>query len=240
MNVIRAFSGRFRTPGLSKLASLLDSSLLTRIRRGTGVGPTVRLKLFLAGWLFLVLLIPSIAFAQGETTSAIVGQVTDASGAAVPGATVTITSPTTGLQRSLKTDDGGRFNFPQLRPGTYSVKVEAEGFDQQQNDNVSSALGQKQEVDFALREAHSEQSVQVTTEAPLINTANATPRRFSLLDASELRFSFALRRLRRPVQALSPCQTDKSGSATVHVTIPDRNWPHVGSKSRACTLRALA
>ena len=173
MNVVHAFSERFRTPGLSKLASLLGSSLLTRIRRGTGMEPTVRLVLFLAGWLFLVLLIPSIAFAQGETTSAIVGQVIDASGAAVPGATVTITSPTTGLQRSLKTDDGGRFNFPQLRPGTYSVTVEAEGFDQQQNDNVSSGLGQKQEVDFTLRVAHSEQSVEVTTEAPLINTANA-------------------------------------------------------------------
>ena len=46
-------------------------------------------------------LIAAQALAQGETTSAIVGQVTDASGAAVPGATVTITSPTTGLQRSL-------------------------------------------------------------------------------------------------------------------------------------------
>ena len=71
---------------------------------------------------------PVKTMAQGETTSAIVGQVTDASGSAVPGATVTITSPTTGLQRSLKTDEEGRFNFPQLRPGAYSVKVEAEGF----------------------------------------------------------------------------------------------------------------
>src|SRR5580704_2358743 len=118
-------------------------------------------------------LFPVSTRAQGDTTSAIVGQVIDASGSAIPGATVTITSPTTGLQRSLKTDEEGRFNFPQLRPGTYSVKVDAEGFDPQQNDNVSSGLGQKQEVDFTLRVAHSEQSVQVTTEAPLINTANA-------------------------------------------------------------------
>src|SRR5665213_502166 len=173
MNIIHPFSGMPRAPGLSKLASLLDTSLLGRIGRSTRMESIVRLKLFLASWLFLVLLVPSTAFAQGETTSAIVGQVTDASGAAVPGATVTVTSPTTGLQRSLKTDEGGRFNFPQLRPGTYSVKVEADGFDQQQNDNVSSGLGQKQEVDFTLRVAHSEQSVQVTTEAPLINTANA-------------------------------------------------------------------
>src|ERR1700733_9408879 len=69
-----------------------------------------------------------VAFGQGETTSAIVGQVTDATNATVPGATVTITNRETSLQRTAKTDDEGRFNFPQLKPGTYSVKVEAEGF----------------------------------------------------------------------------------------------------------------
>ena len=59
---------------------------------------------------------------------------TDATNAAIPGATVTITDRETGLQRNAKTDDEGRFNFPQLKPGTYSVKVEAEGFDPQQNE----------------------------------------------------------------------------------------------------------
>ena len=65
----------------------------------------------------------SQALAQGETTSAIVGQVRDTTNAVVPGATVTITNPETGLRRSAKTDEAGRFNFPQLKPGTYSVKV---------------------------------------------------------------------------------------------------------------------
>ena len=69
------------------------------------------------------------ALAQGETTSAIVGQVRDTTNAVVPGATVTITNSETGLRRSAKTDDAGRFNFPQLKPGTYSVKVEAQGFE---------------------------------------------------------------------------------------------------------------
>ena len=87
-----------------------------------------------------------VAFGQGETTSAIVGQVTDATNAAIPGATVTITNRETSLQRSAKTDDEGRFNFPQLKPGTYSVKVEAGGFGPLQSDNVLSGLGQKQTV----------------------------------------------------------------------------------------------
>ncbi|MFZ3214613.1 MAG: carboxypeptidase regulatory-like domain-containing protein [Candidatus Acidiferrales bacterium] len=120
-----------------------------------------------------VIFVPAAALAQGETTSAIVGQVSDPSGAAVPGATVTITSQETGLLRTAKTDDSGRFDFPQLKPGTYSVKVEALGFQPQQNRAVFSGLGQKQTVDFVLKVSQSSQTVEVTTEAPLINPGNA-------------------------------------------------------------------
>ncbi len=117
-------------------------------------------------------LLPLGAFAQGETTSAIVGQVTDATNAAIPGATITITNRETALQRSAKTDDEGRFNFPQLKPGTYSVRVEAEGFDPQQYDNVFSGLGQKQTVNFTLKVAQSNQTVEVNGTALLINPEN--------------------------------------------------------------------
>ncbi len=91
----------------------------------------------------------------------------------MPGATVAITNLETGLRRSAKTDDAGRFNFPQLKPGTYSVKAEAQGFEPQQNDNVVSGLGQKQTVDFTLRVARSNETVEVNSEAPLINPENA-------------------------------------------------------------------
>src|SRR5216684_14825 len=117
-------------------------------------------------------LLPLGAFAQGETTSAIVGQVTDTTNAAIPGATITITNRETALQRSAKTDDEGRFNFPQLKPGTYSVRVEAEGFDPQQYDNVFSGLGQKQTVNFTLKVAQSNQTVEVNGTALLINPEN--------------------------------------------------------------------
>src|ERR1019366_10016156 len=79
-------------------------------------------------------LLPVKALAQGETTSAIIGEVRDATNAVVPGATVTVTNHETGLKRSARTDDAGRFNFPQLKPGTYSVGVEARGFEPLQND----------------------------------------------------------------------------------------------------------
>jgi hypothetical protein len=99
--------------------------------------------------------------------------VSDVSGAAVPGATVTVTNKETGLRRSASTDDSGRFNFPQLKPGAYSVKVEAEGFEPQQNDAVPSALGQKQTVDFRLKIAQSKQTVEISSEAPILNPENA-------------------------------------------------------------------
>jgi hypothetical protein len=127
----------------------------------------------LAFVVFSLILFPAETLGQGETTSAIVGQVTDATDAAVPGATVTITNREIGLQRIAKTDNEGRFNFPQLKPGTYSVKVEADGFAPQHNDNLFSGLGQKQAVNFTLKVAQSNQTVEVSGEPSLINPDNA-------------------------------------------------------------------
>ena len=110
--------------------------------------------------------------AQGETTSAIVGSVTDPTGAAIPGATVTVTSTENGLKRSVKTDESGRFGFPQLKPGMYSVKAEADRFGDQQNNSVSAGLGQKQTVDFKLTIASASESIVVRQQAPLINPEN--------------------------------------------------------------------
>ena len=132
--------------------------------------PTLSIFVFGASLHFLL---PEAAFSQGETTSAIVGQVSDASGAAVPNAMVTVTNKETGSKRSAKTDEEGRFNFPQLKPDAYSVKVEAERFDPQQNDAVFAALGQKQTVDFRLKIAQSKQTVEISSEAPVLNLESA-------------------------------------------------------------------
>ena len=138
--------------------------------------PKRRLRLVLHLTFFTmaaISLVPTDSWAQGETTSAILGQVTDSTNAAVPGAAVTVIDRDTGLKRSAKTDDAGRFNFPQLKPGSYTVRVEAQGFEPKQADNVVSGLGQKQTVNFTLRVAQSKQTVEVTSEAPIINTSNA-------------------------------------------------------------------
>jgi len=132
----------------------------------TGMG-----RAWLAG--MSLLLMAGVAYGQGETTSAIVGQVTDATGAAIAGATITINSRATGVQRGAKSDEQGRFNFPQLQPGTYSVTAAANGFQPQRLENVVSGLGQKQTVNFTLQVSQSRQTVEISGEAPLINLENS-------------------------------------------------------------------
>jgi hypothetical protein len=141
--------------------------------RGYGGGIMARAAYIACLILTVACLLPAKALAQGETTSAIVGEVRDATNAVVTGATVTIRNHATGLTRVARTDEAGRFNFPQLKPGAYSVKAEARGFEPRENNDVISGLGQKQTVDFTLKVARSNEAVEVSSEAPLINSQNA-------------------------------------------------------------------
>jgi len=65
---------------------------------------------------------------QSSSAGTITGTVTDSSGAAVPGAAVTLTDAATGGARSATTNDKGTYIFPYVNPGTYSVKISKQGF----------------------------------------------------------------------------------------------------------------
>lgn len=112
------------------------------------------------------------------------GMVVDPSGAAVVSALVTITSNETGAKRNATTDDAGRFSFPQLKPGPYSVSVVATGFEPQTNGSVFAALGQKQTVNFMLKLPAAKDEVTVSGEAPLVNPEN--PNTVTTLNAQAL------------------------------------------------------
>ena len=127
---------------------------------------------------------PELLLAQGETTSAVVGTVVDPSDAAVAGALVKIISTETSAKRSAVTDDAGRFSFPQLKPGMYSVRVEAAGFEPQTVSGVSSGLGQKQTVNVALKLLAAKDEVTVSGETPLVNPE--TPNTSTTLNAPAL------------------------------------------------------
>jgi hypothetical protein len=75
-----------------------------------------------------ILSLASMLFGQGQDRGIITGLVTDKSGAAVPGATVTITDEATGVKTIVDTTSAGNFSTPPLVLGSYKVQVELTGF----------------------------------------------------------------------------------------------------------------
>ena len=101
------------------------------------------------------------------------GTVTDATGAVVPGATVTATNQENGLQRTTTSSGTGSFSMPNLPPGQYRVQVSAPGFQTAVRDNLSLILGQQLVLNTSLTIGEITQQVTVTEEAPLVNTTTA-------------------------------------------------------------------
>ena len=139
---------------------------------------------WILGTALLAFIAPLLLPAQGETTTGIVGTVLDPSGAAISGATVIALNRETGSTRTSKTDDAGRFNIPQLKPGPYSVSVQADSFESQTNSSVSSGLGQQQTVNFTLQVATAKGEVTVAGQPPIINPDN--PNTASTLTARQM------------------------------------------------------
>jgi hypothetical protein len=112
------------------------------------------------------------ALGQGETTSAILGTVVDPSGAALAGAAVTAISTETGARRKTITDDAGRYSFPQLQPGSYTLRVEAVGFEPEVIAGVLAGLGRKQAMNFTMQLLAARGEVTVNGDALLVNPEN--------------------------------------------------------------------
>ncbi len=113
----------------------------------------------------------STAIAQ-TATGTIMGRVTDPSGAAIPGASVKITEQNTGVPVMAKTANDGNYSVPFLKPGTYSVAVEASGFQQGMRTNLVLQVQAILEADFQLQVGRVSQQVVVSTTAPVLQTAS--------------------------------------------------------------------
>jgi outer membrane receptor protein involved in Fe transport len=114
------------------------------------------------------------AMAQSSTTGSIEGTVTDPNGAAVKGATVTVTSPNMMSSKTATSDDNGHYQIPALPPGTYKVAVDASGFGKYEKDEVSVNLGRTSAVDPQLNLATATATVTVTGGAQVDVSANTT------------------------------------------------------------------
>jgi hypothetical protein len=112
--------------------------------------------------------------AQGSYRAQLRGVVSDASGALVRNATVTIRDAGTNVSATARTDEKGSFFFTGLRPSTYDVKAEAAGFRAVERTGVVLQVDQESSLDFRLQPAGTSSTVEVTTTAPLLDTDNAT------------------------------------------------------------------
>jgi hypothetical protein len=110
------------------------------------------------------------ANAQSTTQGSISGSVMDATGAAVPGATVAIQNTGTGFAVNLVSDSSGYFKAPLLEPGTYSVNISAPNFAKYRADRVTVVVGQVTNISPRLAVASSSTEVVVTEQAPVMNT----------------------------------------------------------------------
>ncbi len=116
---------------------------------------------------FLLLL---SAPASAQFSSAIEGIVTDASNAAIPDAAVTVKNIATGVVRDSKTSGEGFYRISSLGPGTYNVTVTKQGFVLTTRESVELAVTATIKVDFALAVGGVTERVNVTAEAPLLET----------------------------------------------------------------------
>ena len=120
--------------------------------------------------LFLLVSVP--AFPQGATAR-VLGTVTDASGAPISGATISITDIDIGATRSLTTDQAGEYNAPALRPGNKKIRAEYRGFKSVERENVRLEVGQEARIDFTLHPGAVTETVTVEVAVPLVETTHA-------------------------------------------------------------------
>jgi hypothetical protein len=111
-------------------------------------------------------------WAQQPITGSISGRVTDESGAPLPGAAATLTS---GQGSSVHvTDRAGRFLAPYLTPGTYTVRVDLEGFGPVERHNVEVRLGQRVELSFSLPVGTFADAIEVKGASPVVDFSSAS------------------------------------------------------------------
>ncbi|HXW88963.1 MAG TPA: TonB-dependent receptor, partial [Terriglobales bacterium] len=113
------------------------------------------------------------AFAQVDTSS-LVGTVKDASGAILPGVTVTATNTDTGVSTVVKTESDGNYVITPLHIGRYSVAVESKGFRREIRRDVVLDVQQSIKLDFSLQVGSVSETLEVSGAAPLLDTESAS------------------------------------------------------------------
>src|SRR4029077_13302137 len=111
---------------------------------------------------------------MGQAVNAtLLGTVTDASGAAVSNAKVTITETNTGITHTSQTNDSGNYVFPDLPPGKYTVIAEQSGFKRESRPGVDLIVNSTERVDLVLQPGNISETITVEAETPILQTERA-------------------------------------------------------------------
>src|SRR5712672_681558 len=102
------------------------------------------------------------------------GTVTDPSGAILPQATISVRNVSTDITRTTTTSAAGFYSVPNLLPGTYDVKASAQGFSAHLSTGIILTVGAQQVLDFSLKVGQISQTVEVSTEAPIVELASSS------------------------------------------------------------------
>src|SRR5215510_2045241 len=123
----------------------------------------------LIGGVIAVLLSCTSLVAQ-TTTGRIVGHVADESGAVIPGVEIVVRNPATGLVRNALTNESGAYVVPLLPPAVYAVEASLSGFRKEVRSGVTVQVDVVVRVDFALHIGNVADEIQVTADAPLLQS----------------------------------------------------------------------
>ncbi|HEX9005349.1 MAG TPA: carboxypeptidase regulatory-like domain-containing protein [Blastocatellia bacterium] len=123
--------------------------------------------------LVVALLLATAAYAQ-QGRGTIFGTVTDATGAVVPGATITITNIATNVVTTTITNDSGYFSMPNLQVGNYSVAAVKEGFKKRVQSGLTLEVDQKAQADLTLETGAVTEVLEISAQGSLVDTTTAT------------------------------------------------------------------
>jgi hypothetical protein len=142
----------------------------------------MRLKKLLSLAIVMLVLCVGRAYSQFDTAS-LVGRVTDATGAVIPGATVTATNIATNVSNNRITNKDGEYTIPALKEGTYKIVAVVPGFSDSITDGVKLVVGTNQRVDLAMKVGSTEQ---VTVKENELELETATSQKQQVINADTI------------------------------------------------------
>jgi len=133
-----------------------------------------RLQWLAGGLMVLLAMVTNAAPVRAQAArGSILGNVADGSGAAVPGATITVTETQTNISQNAVSNESGNYTFTSVANGVYRVEAELAGFKKALRDKVEVDVNTTIRVDFKLEVGDLSETLTVTTEAPALQTDRA-------------------------------------------------------------------